>query len=125
MIKWVKRNEINIRNEKLAEAVLDKCNSSLWSEVKKIKGPANYVPCNIDNVSGDGNISNLLAKKFSDLYNSVGYSDEEMMEIEGDIKSKINSNFICKTAMCIHQDGYVSVSDIQNAIKCLKSAKKM
>ena len=75
MIKWVKSNEINIRNEKLAESVLDKCNSSLCSEVKKIKGQANYVPYNIDNVSGDGNISNLFAKKFSDLYNSVGYSD--------------------------------------------------
>ena len=77
MIKWVKCNEINIRNEKLCLI-----NSSLWCEVKKIKVQANYVPCNIDNVSGDGNIANLFSKQFSDLYNSVGYSDEEMMEIK-------------------------------------------
>ena len=81
MIKWVKRNEINIGNDKLAEPVLDKCNSSLWSEVRKIKGQANYVPFNIDIVCGDGNIANLFAKKFSGLYNSAGYSDEDMMKI--------------------------------------------
>ena len=47
-----------------------------------------------------------------------------MMEIERDIKSKISSNCMCKTAMCIHHVGYVSVSDIQNAIKRLKPGKK-
>ena len=50
IIRSVRRNEINLRNEKLAEYVLSNDNINLWKEIKRVKGKANYVPCNIDNV---------------------------------------------------------------------------
>ena len=120
-IKWIKRNETNIKNEKLAELLVTKDNSSFWENIKRLKGNIKYVPCSIDNESGDKNIASLFSEKFSLLYNSVSYNLSEMKTIEKDIKTNICN--MCKTNECLHHVSNISVTDIVNAIDKLKPGK--
>ncbi len=43
----------------------------------KVSGKTNSLPNVMDNVIGDGNIADLFAEKYSDLYNSVSYNKDD------------------------------------------------
>ena len=55
----------------MANAISSNRERDLWKEVKKVSGKTNSLPNVMDNVIGDGNIADLFAEKYSDLYNSV------------------------------------------------------
>ena len=76
----------------MRNSVLVNNSSNLWHEIKKIKGHAKFTPCTIDNVTGvipsyiinstgskligSKSIAAIFSDKFSNLYNSVGYSKD-------------------------------------------------
>ena len=62
-----------------------------WAEVRKCsnKKKNNKYPNIVDGTQGKHEIAGMLASKFEDLYNCVGYDDEEMMKLKNDIKKAI------------------------------------
>ncbi len=46
-----------------------------WKEVKKVSGKNNSNV--MDNVIGDGDIADLFAEIYSDLYNSMSYNKDD------------------------------------------------
>ena len=56
-------------------------NTNLWKEIKKLGSDSKFTPCYNDDRSGDSNITSLFAGKFSQLYNSVGYTQTELDDV--------------------------------------------
>ena len=59
----------------MAKCMLNNDNRSFWKEVRQIRGcnKAVRVPPDVDNVPGDEAVADIFAKKFENIFNSVGY----------------------------------------------------
>ncbi len=102
----------------MAEAIAQDDNRNLWRECRQMKGKGNKMPKVIDGISGDKEISDMLAKKFGILYNSVGYDPDHIKMVENSVHNKIEEN--------INDDvieGLININDINNTIKQIKSNK--
>ena len=121
-VKWVKRNQTAIRNEKLAMYLNSRDSSNLWGEVKKAKGANNSMPSTVDGVSGNNEIANLFANKFKTLFNSVAYDDADMERLDKRLDSLIQCS--CMNGLCKNHNSSVTVADVYNGIKLLKPGKK-
>ena len=80
-VKRCQQENNAMKSKRMAECMLSNDVRGYWSEVKRIKGNAKKIPGMVDNVSGDKNISELFASKFSTLYNCVGYDNSVMSTI--------------------------------------------
>jgi hypothetical protein len=79
-----------LKSKKMAECIMRNDVSAYWSEIRKIKTNARKVPGMVDNITGDKNISELFAKKFSNLYNCVGYDTCNIDEISKKIHDSLH-----------------------------------
>ena len=57
----------------MSQALLTNKNSDFWKEIRKVKGNCDALPSVIDSLSKDEDISDLFAKKYDQLYNSVSF----------------------------------------------------
>ena len=73
-IRDLKRNEDNLRNQRMAESLAAGRNTDMWKCFKKTANRPKK-PSNVDGISGDIDIVNLFASKNCDLYNSVPSDD--------------------------------------------------
>ena len=81
-VKDVKKLEINIRMDRMVNAIRNNNHRDLFAEVRKIKGKDNFnVPC-IDGCHDDTGIVNNFLNKYKNLYNSVPYDILEMNKIK-------------------------------------------
>jgi len=87
----VKKNEQKIVRQRFAEAVLCNNNRDLWSEVRRINGNRAAPAGTIDGQSSPDCISRMFADKYQQLYNSVPYSTQEMIDIRNLIDERIQS----------------------------------
>ena len=64
-----------------------------WKDCAKIRGKSNKIHNMVDNVTGEKPISNLFAKKFSDVLNSVesDTSNINKLKFEYDTKTFLKS----------------------------------
>ena len=112
------KENIKIRNDKMAEAISSDCDRDLWLEVKKMGKNNSKLPNIIDNSKGSENISKLFHDKNKELYNSVGFDNNEMATLVNEIDYKIKHNN--------NSDKYVkiTVENVKDAIKELKTGKQ-
>jgi len=90
-IRCVKKNEQKIVRQRFAEAVLCNNNHDLWSEVRRINGNRAAPAGTIDGQSSPNCVSRMFADKYQQLYNSVPYSTQEMIDIRNLIDKRISS----------------------------------
>jgi hypothetical protein len=83
-----------LKSKKMAECMVNNNVRGYWSEVRKIKGHAKKIPGMVDNISGDKNISELFASKFSTLYNCVGYDSCAIDEITRKVNVKLKCDSV-------------------------------
>ena len=90
-IRHVTKENIRIRNYKMAEAISNNNDRVLWDEVRKMSKTSNNLPNAMDGVTGTDEISSIFADKYDTLYNSVGYDMNEMNRLASDIESRIDN----------------------------------
>ncbi len=77
-----------------------------------MRGKGNRMPKVIDGISGDKEISEMLAKKFGKLYNSVGYDPDHIKMVVNSVHNMIEENTNDDVI-----EGLININDINNAIK--------
>ena len=100
----------------MSQALLANKSSDFWKEIRKVKGNGDTLPSDIDNMSNDEDISDLFAKKYDQLYNSVLF-DQNNMSI---LKDKIDELIDETPNAYLH----VSVDNVVRGIAQTKRNKK-
>ena len=73
-IRQVKNKELHYKKQSMARAIAFNNSRDLWSETRKIRKNLSASPNCMDNVAGNENISELFARKFCNLYDSVSFN---------------------------------------------------
>ena len=113
-VRKLKRNRTLNRNKKLAESLIENRSRDFFKEIKKIN-PKPVNDCLIDGLTNNGDIAELFAEKYKQIYNSVPSNDTNMQTIDDYIMSDIKN--------CSYEEAVVSTDDVINAIKLLKLDK--
>ena len=92
-IRHVTKENIRIRNYKMAEAISTNNDRVLWDEVRKMSKTSNNLPNAMDGITGTDEISSIFVDKYDALYNSVGYTMHEMNRLASDIESHNDVSF--------------------------------
>lgn len=115
-VRFVKRNQNNVKKESMATALLGNKSRDFWKEVGKVTKNNNMLPNMVDEVTGDENISKHFATKYEDLYNSVAYNDADMTSLLQNIHSKVDAH-------CNEGENTITVHDVLNGINHVKINK--
>ena len=116
-IRYVTKENIRIRNNKMGEAISNNNDRVLWDEVKKMSKTSNNLPNIIDDKTEVEEISNIFAEKYDTLYNSVSYSLNDLDRLKKDINGHIENK-------CANHSHTISVKAIKDALSMLKLGKK-
>ena len=100
-IRFIKKNETQLRREALAKKFSNSNNCEFWNEIRKINNCRTPLPNSIDSVSGADNILQLWRNHFHDLFNCLQkqYFDK--------------NKFILESS---HNEVVVTVDEIRRAI---------
>ena len=109
-VRLVIREQDEIRMERMAKAILQSNHGDLWKEVKKIKGRGNIVAANIDGLSDENYIADLLYER----YNSVTFDHTGMHHIVNEINARLVGE------NCIYD---IELNDVTTASAHLKLGK--
>ena len=106
----LKRNEGQIRSDKLGDALLsEKSSNAFWRETRKIKCSKTPLPTSIEGVSGNDEILRLWKKHYTELFNCL--------------KETSRTNKYCSSKV-VYSDGMlVTADDITQAINKLDDNK--
>jgi len=115
-IRYARRHENDIINDRFANALLLNSRRDFWSEVKKIRRSGSCVSGAVDGVSNASDIASLFARKYEDLYTSVAYDPVVMKQISQELNSSLESTGY-------DGDCIVDMSDVLGAIGKLKLGK--
>ena len=116
-IRYVMKENIRIRNNKMGEAVSNNNDRMLWDEVRKMTKANNNLPNVIDGSTGIKEISDIFANKYDTLYNSVSYNMNDLNALSKTIASRILS-------VCTNHSHTITVHEVKNALAKLKLGKK-
>ena len=100
----------------MSQALLTNKTSDFWKEIRKVKGNCDALPSVIDNTSKDEDISDLFAKKYDQLYNSVSFDQNSMSILTEKIDELIDET--------PNAYPHVSVDDVVRGIAEPKRNKK-
>ena len=114
-VRALRLDQHQLHRQKVSQALLANKSSDFWKEIRKVKGNGDTLPSVIDNMSNDEDISDLFAKKYDHLYNSVSF-DQNNMSI---LKDKIDE-LIDETPNAYP---HVSVDDVVRGIAQTKRNK--
>ena len=101
----------------MGEAVSSNNDRVLRDEVRKITKTNNNLPNIIDDKTEVEEISNIFIGKYDMLYNSVGYSINDLNKLTNDINTGIDNR-------CTNLPSTISVQKVKDAISKLKLGKK-
>ena len=90
-IRYARRHENDIINDRFANALLLNSGRDFWSAVKKIRRSGSCVSGAVDGVSNASDIVSLFARKYEDLYTSVAYDPVVMKQISQELNSSLES----------------------------------
>ena len=116
-IRYVMKENIRIRNNRMGDAIATNNDRALWDEVKKMTKSNNNLPNVIDGTTGIDEISNIFAEKYDTLYNSVSFNQQDLCALTRDLASRITNASTTNT----HN---ISVQEVKKAIMKLKLGKK-
>ena len=116
-VRALRLNQHQLHRQQVSQALLANKSSDFWNEIRKVKGNGDTLPSVIDNMSNDEDISDLFAKKYDQLYNSVSF-DQNNMSI---LKDKIDE-LIDETPNAY---SHVSVDDVVEALLKRNGIKKI
>ena len=116
-IRYVTKENIRIRNNKMGEAVSSNNDRVLWDEVRKMTKTNNNLPNIIDDKTEVEEISNIFVEKYDMLYNTVGYSINDLNKLTNDINTGIENR-------CTNHPSTINVQKVKDAISKLKLGKK-
>ena len=116
-IRYVTKENIRIRNNKMGDAISMNNDRELWDEVRKLTKTNNSLPNMMDGLTGDEEISHIFSEKYDTLYNSVGYNIQDLNNLMDDIESRINAG-------CPNHTHTLTVKELKDGIEKLKSGKK-
>ena len=122
VVRQLRRNSNNIRNANIAKYITEKDDVNLWNEIRKIKSTNRYVPTSVDGMSGEGEIANIFANKYENLYNCVSFDQVKMNAVIDRVNDKVYN--ICLKGKCQNHCDTINSDDVSAAIKCLKKGKK-
>ena len=117
-IRKVKKEEDTIRNLRLYENIKLNSSSSLWSEIKRMKGRVSSNPKKIDSANSNLSIARLFMEKFSKLYNSVSYDGNDMKILSNKICDDIKCK--CISDNCVNHCCCITVNDISSSVEVVE-----
>jgi hypothetical protein len=112
-VRRIKRQNNNIVRQRFAEAVLTDNTRDFWAETKKLTHQRHASAYMIDGCCDSSDIASLFANKYQALYNSVGYSSEEMEQLKSALLERVRYTVNGDSAN-------ISVQDVELAISQLK-----
>jgi hypothetical protein len=118
--KWVIRNQDNITADRMATKLHSDMNREFWDEVKRVRGNAKDCAGVIDDAVGEDAICDVFASKYEELYSSVSFNADDMVELRRDVDIDIRSK--CCEELC-YSNHAVTVQDIKEALGKLKLSK--
>ncbi|ELT98432.1 hypothetical protein CAPTEDRAFT_205539 [Capitella teleta] len=89
-------------------------NRELWDEVKRVRGNAKDCAGVIDDAVGEDAICDVFASKYEELYSSVSFNADDMVELRRDVDIDIRSK--CCEELC-YSNHAVTVQDIKEALE--------
>jgi hypothetical protein len=72
-LRYIRKNQAYIKNNRLAESLLQKNQRDYWAEIKKVKGIHKKSAASMDGITDDEGIADLFASKYKSLYNTTVY----------------------------------------------------
>ncbi len=108
-LRYIKANDENIKNEKLAESLCNKTNSVFWKEVRKVKNNKCYINVKIEGECDAKRIAEKFSTKFAEVFDdkksqnsyNFEYSRVKLSEQvkKGKLLGLVNKNDIYKAIM--------------------------
>lgn len=117
-IKKVKRDADDVVKERVAASVLQDGGRNFWSEIKRIRNNKARPSSTIDGMSDPGDIAQLFASKYRELYNCVSYDKAELRSIIDEVNDMVSCDSICS------KDFFYNIYDIKKSVARLKAGKK-
>ena len=94
----------------------------MWSEIRSCNSRPAKIPVSVDGLSGRSEIAEHFADKFRTLYNSVGYTDDDLNKLKQLLHNKIST--VCNCGHCSYFNYHcICTNDVVEAIKELKRNK--
>ena len=106
--------------EKLSQSLLEGRSSNFWNLVRRLQNKSAKIANIVDGCMNEDSICELFAIKYEVLYNSVSFKENDISKVKSVIDSSIAKN--CQSGKC-YSSHTINVSDICDAIKCLKKGK--
>ena len=119
-VRYVKRQQSNLKAKRMADALLQDNKRPFWCEVRKSLGLNKSLPTCVDGANNDDDICEIFHDKYNELYSSVPYNVDEM----NNVKSSLNNDYInkCCNGKC-NIDHNITPQDVSSAIRKLKPHK--
>lgn len=105
---------------KMAASLASGDSRDLWTETKKINNAGKPSPSTVDGVTGDKPIADVFASNYEKLYNSVSYSQTEMILLQNDILNRIDEE--CCGGNC-RKPHHVTPEIVEFAVNKLNKGK--
>ena len=122
-IRYVTKENIRLRNNRMGEAIAKNHDRSLWEEVRKMSKTTTSLPNMMDNKTDKDEISIIFSEKYNTLYNSVGYKSRDMNILQKDIESRIENGCPNNAEQSNHKHT-ITVKEVKDAVDKLKYGKK-
>ena len=116
-VKMVKRREDQLRSQRMAESYISGNHDNFWKEVRRINRKSKCLPRTVDGLTDPHEISELFARKYEELYNSVNYDKDKVSKLYKEIQTKIVQN---DSKL---ENALFTVEDISKAVKSIKANK--
>ena len=91
--------------EKLTARYIDSKTSKFWRDLAKLSDTGKKPSSNVNGVSDSKGIAKLFRDYYSEIYNSVGFDDEEMQSLYDTVCVRVN----CTSADHRHNIAYSSI----------------
>ena len=122
-VRYVMKENINIRNEIMGEAIAKNDDRKLYDEVRKMTKSSNELPSMMDGQTDIEEIAEIFSNKYEALYNAVSYNNHDMNEIHKDIESRIANGCPNSSIQSNHAHS-ITVKEVKDAAMQLKLGKK-
>ena len=121
ILSMVKKDQEQLQNEKMAEALNHNRSRNFWAEIKKVRHSRNRRQVNVvDDCSDEADICSIFGEKLNKLYNSVPYDKQEMARFMETNDTVLRTR--CTSNVCYHTH-VISSEDVEHAVKKLKPDK--
>ncbi len=115
-VRHVKRNDSQLRKQRMLENVINNDQRNFWNETKKLHSKGKVLPSRIDDAHSTEEIVNLFGEKYKTLFNSVPSDSDELSVL----KARIRNSIVTSAA---NNDHVVHCDEVQKAARKLKPGK--